>query len=119
MHSDSRAAGSDCCLNLPCPRSPGSWGGGVPPACCRLQVAEVLGGREVLPSQLTDLMEKTSSIFMTASSFWCGKFQESQKIEHYNDFCAFLPAQQWSVYSHLASLRLNLFPPLDYHQKQS
>ena len=66
----------------------------------------VLGGREVLPSQLTDLMEKTSSIFMTASSFWCGKFQRYTEIAHYNGpYVPFSQLQQWSVYSHLASFR--------------
>ena len=99
-------------LNLPCHRSAGDRGSGWPqhvlqaPGCC------VLGGREVLPSQLTDLMEKTSSIFMTASSFWCGKFQRYTEIEHYNvPYVPFSQLQKWSIYSHLASFRSQpLFP---------
>lgn len=72
----------------------------------------VLGGREDLPSQLTESLEKTSRCFHGHFCFFGVENFKHTEIEHYNGPCVpFSQLQQWSIYSHLSSFRSQpLFP---------
>ena len=93
-------------LNLPCHRSAGDWGSGVPPTHAAGSRLLSAGWQRSPAFPAHRLDGENKQHFKTASSFWCGKFQRYTEIAHYNGpYVPFSQLQQWSVYSHLASFR--------------